>query len=107
MYMGFQRILHSLFRSVYRAPSTNTKNSHMRLFLNLVILMGIILFAAICLHSVEEIHYLKSFFPPTFTVQESFYAAGIELIKIIIIGLPIVLIIGISLRKLRELQKGA
>ena len=79
----------------------------MRLFLNLVILIGVILFMVICLHSVEELHYLKSFFPRSFTVAESFYAAGIELIKIIIIGLPIVLIIGICLRKLRELQKGS
>ena len=79
----------------------------MRLFLNSLIVIGVIGFSAICLHSVEEIHYLKSFFPRTFTVSESFYAAGIELIKIIIIGLPIMLIIVVCLRKLRELQKGS
>jgi hypothetical protein len=75
----------------------NTRTS-----LNLVILIGIIAFFAVCLHSVEEIHYLKSFFPEEFTVEESFYAAAIELIKVIIIGIPVLLIIGICLRKLRE-----
>jgi lipopolysaccharide export LptBFGC system permease protein LptF len=77
----------------------------MRLFLNLLIVVGVVLFAAMCLHSIEEIHYLKSFFPRHFTVEESFYAAAVELIKIILIGLPILLIIGICLRKLRELKK--
>lgn len=57
--------------------------------------MGIIV--AVCWHSVEEIHYLKSFFPGSFTIQEAFYASGIELIKIIIIALPLVLIIFICL----------
>ena len=72
-----------------------------RAFLNLVVLIGVIAFCAVCLHSVEEIHYLKSFFPNQFTVEEAFYAAAIELIKVIIIGLPIILILGICLIKLR------
>jgi hypothetical protein len=67
--------------------------------------MSVILFSAICLHFVQEIHYLKSFFPPHFTVEESFYAAAVELIKIILIGLPILLVIGVYLWKLRELKK--
>jgi len=65
------------------------------LLLTVVIATGIIV--AVCWHSVEEIHYLKSFFPGSFTVQEAFYASGIELIKIIIISLPLVLIIFICL----------
>lgn len=76
-----------------------------RTFLNLVILAAVIAFSAISLHSVEEIHYLKSFFPREFTVEESFYAAAIELIKVIIIGLPLLLIIGICLAKLRESKR--
>ena len=76
-----------------------------RTFLNLVILAAVIAFSAISLHSVEEIHYLKSFFPREFTVEESFYAAAIELIKVIIIGLPVLLIIGICLAKLRESKR--
>jgi hypothetical protein len=76
-----------------------------RTLLNLMILTGIVTFSAISLHSVDEIHYLKSFFPREFTVEESFYAAAIELIKVIIIGLPIVLIIGVCLAKLRESKR--
>jgi magnesium-transporting ATPase (P-type) len=70
--------------------------------LNLIVLIGVSVFAAVSFHSVQEIHYLKSFFPRDFTVDEAFYAAIIELIKVIIIGLPIVLIIGVCLAKLRE-----
>lgn len=73
-----------------------------RTFLNLVVLIGVGVFAAVCLHSVDEIHYLKSFFPTDFTVEEAFDAAAMELIKVIIIGLPILLIIGICIAKLRE-----
>jgi uncharacterized membrane protein len=73
--------------------------------LNLVILIGVIAFFAVCLHSIEEIHYLKSFFPAEFTVEEAFYAAAIELIKVIIIGIPILLIIYSCLRKLRESKR--
>lgn len=54
-------------------------------------------FAAVCWHSVDEIHYLKSFFPRRFSVQEAFYAAGVELIKVVIIGMPIVLILFVVL----------
>ena len=68
------------------------------LLLAVVIATGVIV--AVCWHSVEEIHYLKSFFPGSFTVQEAFYASGIELIKIIIISLPLVLIIFICLHLL-------
>jgi hypothetical protein len=78
-----------------------------RTVLNLVILIGVIGFSGVCLHSVEEIHYLKSFFPGDFTVEESFYAAAIELIKVLIIGLPTLLIIGICLAKLRESRKNS
>jgi len=73
-----------------------------RVALNLVILIGVMAFSAVCLHSVDEIHYLKSFFPEEFTVSEAFDAAAVELVKVIIIGLPIILIIGICLTKLRE-----
>ncbi len=68
------------------------------LLLALVIATGVIV--AACWHSLEEIHYLKSFFPGSFSVEEAFYASGIELIKIIIISLPLVLVIFICLRLL-------
>jgi hypothetical protein len=68
------------------------------LLMAVVIAVGIIV--AVCWHAVEEIHYLKSFFPGSFTVQEAFYASGIELIKIITISLPLVLIIFVCLHLL-------
>jgi len=57
--------------------------------------------SAVCLHSLEEIHYLKTFLPPSFTVQEAFYAAALELIKVAIIALPLVLVIAVALFFLR------
>jgi ABC-type phosphate/phosphonate transport system permease subunit len=76
--------------------------ANLRTVLNLAILIGVSVFAAVCFHSVQEIHYLKTFFPKDFTMDEAFHAAMIELIKVVIIGLPILLIIAICLAKLRE-----
>ena len=63
--------------------------------------VGISLFviSAVCWHSVEEIHYLKTFFPRQFSVEEAFYAAGVELIKVVIISVPFIgiMIIGLCL----------
>ena len=69
-------------------------------FLVLVVVIVIGIMVAVCWHAVEEIHYLKTFFPDSFTVQEAFYASGIELIKTMIIGLPLVLILLICLHLL-------
>ena len=80
------------------------KKSYSKILFSITIL-GIVIFAAVCWHSVEEIHYLKSFFPKQFSVQEAYYATAIELIKVLIIGLPIVLIIAISLYILRHANK--
>jgi len=55
------------------------------------------IYSFICFHSVEEIHYLKSFFPVRFTVQEAFYASAVELIKVVIVGIPFLLFISICL----------
>ncbi|HSL92257.1 MAG TPA: hypothetical protein VK863_06375 [Candidatus Limnocylindrales bacterium] len=52
---------------------------------------GIVAVSAVCWHSVEEIHYLKSFYPKEFSVQEAFYASAVELVKVVIIGLPFLL----------------
>jgi hypothetical protein len=52
------------------------------------IAISIIVVAAVCWHSVEEIHYLKSFFPQQFSVEEAFYASAVELIKVVIISIP-------------------
>jgi hypothetical protein len=77
-----------------------------RRILSSVIVAGAIAFAAVCFHSVQEIHYLKSFFPGQFTVQEAFYASGVELVKVVIIGLPILVIMGVCIVFLRENGRG-
>lgn len=71
-----------------------------------VTILGTVIFTAVCWHSVEEIHYLKSFFPKRFTVEEACYAAAVELVKVIIIGMPIALIISVSLYYWRHTRNG-
>ena len=80
------------------------KNRSSRILLSLSAL-GIVVFSAVCWHSIDEIHYLKSFFPKRFRVQEAYYAAAVELIKVVIIGLPIALIIFVSLYVWRHMDK--
>ena len=74
-------------------------------FLVAVIVAGVIIFSAVCWHSVGEIHYFKSFFPKGFGVEGAYYASVVELIKVIIIALPIIMVIGISLYVLRHFKK--
>ena len=71
------------------------------------IAISIVVIAAVSWHSVEEIHYLKTFYPKQFTVEEAFYASGVELIKVILIGLPLLLVMGAGLCLLRYLNKDA
>lgn len=73
-----------------------------RVFLIALVTLTVVAIGAVCLHSLEEIHYLKSFFPRSFTVQEAFFASALELIKVIIIALPLLLIISVSLFFLRQ-----
>ena len=67
------------------------------ILLTSLIVICLVIISAVCWHSVEEIHYLKSFFPKQFTVEEAYYASKVELVKIAIISFPLMLIIGISL----------
>ncbi|HEY4485400.1 MAG TPA: hypothetical protein VI702_03630 [Nitrospiria bacterium] len=62
-----------------------------------VIALAVIAVAAASWHSVEEIHYLKTFYPASFSVEEAFYASLVELIKVFLIGLPMFLVIVIGL----------
>jgi hypothetical protein len=71
-------------------------------FLITLVVLSLAGITAICLHSLEEIHYLKSFFPSTFTVQEACYAGILELIKVGIITFPLVLLIAFCLVTLRR-----
>jgi len=70
-----------------------------------ITVLGIVVFSAVCWHSIDEIHYLKSFFPKQFNMQEAYFATAIELIKVIIIGMPIVLVICVSLYFWRHKNK--
>jgi len=74
-------------------------------FLVVIIVAGVGIFSAVCWHSVGEIHYLKSFFPKGFNVEGAYYASVVELIKVIIIALPIIMVIGISMYVLRHFSK--
>jgi hypothetical protein len=77
-------------------------NRTMQLLLIAAIAISIAVVTAVCWHSLGEIHYLKSFFPRQFTVQEAFYASALELVKVLIISLPFVLITATALYLLRH-----
>jgi len=85
----------------FKIPSARNKCGVMKqkyfIIILSVIVTSIIAVSAVCWHSLEEIHYLKSFFPKQFTVEEAFYASALELIKISIISLPLILITGVGL----------
>ena len=51
-----------------------------------------LIIAGVAWHSVWEIHYLKSFYPAVFTVQEAFYATLVEWVKFLLISIPLVVI---------------
>lgn len=53
--------------------------------------------AAVSWHSVAEIHYLKTFYPARFTVEEACWAAGVEVLKVALIAFPLLLVLGIAL----------
>lgn len=70
-----------------------------------ITVVGLAVISGVCWHSIEEIHYLKSFFPKQFTVQEAYYASNIELIKVAIICFPVLVVIGIILYFLQYYRK--
>jgi hypothetical protein len=76
-----------------------------RVWILSAITISFVVMAAVSWHSVEEIHYLKTFYPKQFTVEEAFYASGVELIKVILIGLPLFFVVGIGLYLLCYFKK--
>ena len=70
-----------------------------------VIGLAVVAVAAASWHSVEEIHYFKTFYPASFSVEEAYYASRVELIKVILIGFPMFLVIGIGLFLLGHFKK--
>jgi len=69
-----------------------------------LILASFIFLVLVINHSVYEIHYLKSFFPGTFTVEQAKDAAIVEFVKVIFISIPVFIIIWISLNLLGRRQ---
>jgi hypothetical protein len=76
-----------------------------KLFLSIAVVISVAIVFAVCWHSLKEIHYLKSFFPESFAVEEAFYASTVELVKVIIISLSFVLVILVSLYLLGAVKK--
>ena len=71
------------------------KSRNQIVFAILILCIGII--SAVAYHSVQEIHYLKSFFPNQFSVQEAKDASIIELVKVSLISIPLIIIITVCL----------
>jgi len=79
-----------------RARGVNVRRLR-RSLCDLIAVACVIAVAAVCWHSVEEIHYLKTFYPTRFTVEEAFWASGVELVKVVLIAFPLLLVAGLAL----------
>ena len=55
----------------------------------------------------DAVRAFKSIYPKQFTVEEAYYASGVELIKVILIGLPLFLVMGAGFYLLRYFKKDA
>ncbi|MBI1913092.1 MAG: hypothetical protein HYS21_13985 [Deltaproteobacteria bacterium] len=66
---------------------------YLKYLLLLFILICVLIISAVSWHSIEEIHYLKSFYPERLSVEDAFHAAWVEVLKIHIISLPLLTII--------------
>jgi hypothetical protein len=76
------------------------KNVKLAILIVLIIISLLIIFA-VSFHSLEEIHYLKNFYPSSFTVEEAFYASAVELVKILVISFPLLVFIVVCLYALK------
>jgi hypothetical protein len=70
----------------------------------IVIIACVLIITYASFHSVWEIHYLKSFYPKSFSVTEAGYAAVVELIKIALISFPLLLIIVLCLFLVKSMK---
>ena len=68
-----------------------------RILIISAVVMSVLIVSAVCWHSVSEIHYLKSFYPHDFSVEDAFYASGVELMKVLIISIPFFFIVAVGL----------
>ena len=70
-----------------------------------IVIVCLITIFGVARHSVDEIHYLKRFYPAEFTVEEAYYASKVELIKVIITGIPLVVLIFTALYFIKSRKK--
>jgi len=68
----------------------------MRLACAVIAAACVVAVAAVCWHSVQEIHYLKTFYPARFTVEDAFWASGVELVKVVLIAFPLLLVAALA-----------
>lgn len=68
-----------------------------RIVLLAAVTVCLISLSAVSFHSVEEIHYLKSFYPERFSVSDAAAAALVELIKVSLVAMPLFLIVLVCL----------
>jgi hypothetical protein len=73
-----------------------------KIVLIFAIMASMVIILAVSWHSVEEIHYLKSFYRGSFTVEEAYYASAVELVKVVIISIPAAVLISVSLSLLKK-----
>jgi hypothetical protein len=71
-----------------------------------VIMVAMLFLAGVCWHSVGEIHYLKTFYPTTFSMDQAYEASMIEVIKVAIISFPVVVAIMVGLYVLKNFRRG-
>ena len=76
------------------------------MLLGVAVAISILVILAVSWHSIEEIHYLKTFYPTTFTVEEAYYATWVEFLKVHIISLPLVVIIIVALYVWKRMREG-
>lgn len=71
------------------------------------ICVGLLYLSAVCWHSVGEIHYLKTFYPSTFDLDQAYLASRIELIKVAILSFPVIAAIAVALFFLKNFSRPA
>ena len=70
-----------------------------------IVIICLLTIFSVSKHSVDEIHYVKRFYPPVFTVEEAYYASKVELIKVVIISVPLAVLAFVALFMLKRKKK--
>ncbi|GMR04362.1 MAG: hypothetical protein BMS9Abin23_0258 [Thermodesulfobacteriota bacterium] len=68
-------------------------------------IVSITVIFSVAWHSLDEIHYLKTFYPREFSVEEAFYASAVELVKVLVISIPFIVLLAASLYLLTKKRR--